>query len=260
MGAIPLRVMHTPGHTKDSVSLLLQDRIFVGDLLFLDDGGAGRLDLPGGDVGEHWDSLQRIMGLPDHVIVYPAHDYRSRAPSGIGIQKMRNPFLAPRTRDEYVAFAQTLRYGPAEWMRDVLRLNEECVIPALLAYVMPARGNACENVCESSAGQEDAMLSSVPHISAEVFRAQLQSSAVPALLDVREHDELVGDLPALPDVIHIPVGDIEQRMSELNEYRNSSLVVICRSGKRALRAASLLMQSGFTGVSVLSGGMLALAI
>ncbi len=73
---MPVKVMHTPGHTKDSMCLIFSDRILTGDTLFLDDGGAGRTDLPGGDPGEHWESLQKIMKLPDHLIVYPAHEYR----------------------------------------------------------------------------------------------------------------------------------------------------------------------------------------
>ena len=106
LASIPVFIMHTPGHTKDSISHIFPDRIFVGDLLFLDEGGAGRLDLPGSDAGEHWDSLQRILGLPDHLTVYPAHDYRNRSASSIAVQKMRNQYLRPRTKDEYLAFAK----------------------------------------------------------------------------------------------------------------------------------------------------------
>ena len=87
---IKINVMHTPGHTKDAVSLIFQDRILTGDTLFLDDGGAGRDDLPGGDPGEHWESLKKIIKLPDHLVVYPAHEYRNRQPSAQGTQKKNN--------------------------------------------------------------------------------------------------------------------------------------------------------------------------
>ena len=258
-GDVPLEVMHTPGHTKDSISLIFPDRIFVGDLLFLDEGGAGRLDLPGGDAGEHWESLQRILGLPDHLTVYPAHDYRNCTPSSIVAQKMRNQYLQPRTRDEYLAFAKSLRYGPAKWMEDVLRLNEECQISALRAYVVPNAGNTCENVCEGLPVNTVFSLDSVPamHISAQELNTRLQSAHAPVLLDVREADELAGELPALPGIIHIPVGDIVPRIHELISHKEESMVVICRSGKRALRAARMLIDWGFKNVCVLSGGMLA---
>ncbi len=248
---VNVRIYHTPGHTKDSVSIVLPDRMFVGDLLFLDEGGAGRLDLPGGDIEEHWDSLQRILGLPDHLVIYPAHDYRNCAPSTIAVQKTRNQYLQPRTREEYVAFAKGLRYGPAEWMKRVLQLNEECCEMRMRAFVMPNTGNACENVCESVVDV------SMPRVSVADFYAQYKSSACPVVLDVRETDELIGDLPALPGIIHIPVGQIEERIQELDAHREKPIVVICRSGKRALRAASFLAHVGFGDVSVLSGGMLA---
>lgn len=68
LGNTPVKVT-TPGHTKDSIALVMDDRILTGDVLFLDDAGARRTDLPGGDPGEHWDSMQRVLGLPDLLIV-----------------------------------------------------------------------------------------------------------------------------------------------------------------------------------------------
>lgn len=260
LGDIPLGVMHTPGHTKDSLCLVFPDRIFVGDLLFLDAGGAGRLDLPGGDAGEHWDSIQRILGLPERLIIYPAHDYRDCIPSSIKVQKARNAFLTPRTRDEYLAFAKGLSYGPAQWMHDVLRLNTKCVLADLLAYVPPQSGNCCENVCEGNTIADGTSAEkSVAHISASELRSRYQNQnvSVPILVDVRESDELVGDLQAMPDIIHIPIGQIIERIDELATYKQKPIVMICRSGTRALRAACILIQAGFTDVCVLDGGMLA---
>ena len=98
---------------------------------------------------------------------------------------------------------------------------------------------------------------SVPYISAQELNAQLVSSFVPILLDVRENEELTSELAALPGIVHIPVGRIGERMQELNAYREKPIVVICRSGVRAARVASALMEAGFPHVSVLSGGMLA---
>ncbi|MEK7074505.1 MAG: MBL fold metallo-hydrolase [Patescibacteria group bacterium] len=258
VGDIPLGVMHTPGHTKDSISLVLPDRVFVGDCLFLNEGGAGRLDLPGGDAGDHWDSLQRILGLPEQLIVCPAHDYRNCLPSSIGIQKTRNVFLAPRTKDEYLTFAKGLGYGPAEWMRDVLRLNEGCCLADIQAYVSPQSGNCCENICESSATANGTALEhGMAHISAQELRARCQIPPVPILVDVREYDELVGDLPALPGIIHIPIGQMSERINKLAAHKQEPIVIICRSGRRALRAAVILTEAGFTDTSVLTGGMLA---
>jgi rhodanese-related sulfurtransferase len=88
---------------------------------------------------------------------------------------------------------------------------------------------------------------------------QCESAIPPLLLDVRGSDELIGDLPALSGSIHIPVGHVAQRMQELCEYKEKLIVVICRSGNRALQAALMLRDGGFTCVAVLAGGMLAYA-
>ena len=120
---------------------------------------------------------------------------------------------------------------------------------------MPNAGNACENVCESGMSADSSVL--VSHISAQELNTQLGSQSVPILLDVRENEELISELAALPGIVHIPVGQIEERMQELNVYRQKPIVVICRSGVRAARAASALMEAGFPHISVLSGGMLA---
>ena len=62
---VPIKVMYSPGHTRDSISLIFPDKIFTGDALFLDDGGAGRDDLPGGDPAAHWETLRKFWELPD---------------------------------------------------------------------------------------------------------------------------------------------------------------------------------------------------
>lgn len=74
-------VMETPGHTRDSISLLFEDRILTGDFLFLEDAGAGRDDLPGGNPEEHWESLQKLADLSGDLVVYPAHEYRDSNPA-----------------------------------------------------------------------------------------------------------------------------------------------------------------------------------
>ena len=66
------KVIETPGHTQDSISLVFKDTIFTGDFLFLEDAGAGRDDLPGGDSKAHWNSLQKLNNLSGDIMVYPA--------------------------------------------------------------------------------------------------------------------------------------------------------------------------------------------
>lgn len=88
VGEVILRVLHTPGHTKGSISLLGQGFVFTGDTLF--SGSIGRTDLPGGSFDEIIHSIKtRLMTLPDETIVYPGHG----PSSSIGIEKKTNPFI-----------------------------------------------------------------------------------------------------------------------------------------------------------------------
>lgn len=87
VGEVMLRVLHTPGHSKGSISLLGADAVFTGDTLWA--GTIGRCDLPGGSVEEIKKSLKKLMILPDHMKVYPGHGPTST----IGEEKKSNPFL-----------------------------------------------------------------------------------------------------------------------------------------------------------------------
>jgi glyoxylase-like metal-dependent hydrolase (beta-lactamase superfamily II)/rhodanese-related sulfurtransferase len=253
LGPVPLQVLHTPGHTKDSVTLVLPDAILTGDVLFLDDGGAGRDDLPGGDPREHWESLQRLLALPEHLIVYPAHEYRHRQPSSLGQQKRRNPVLQPRTRDEYVRYVEELRLGPAEWMKDVLKANYACARDPKAAWI-PVDVPACEVKGTLALGINDQQVAALP--VAELKR-RLDAGQPPVLVDVREAPELREELGHLPGIRHIPVGSLSSRLAELEPAKDQEIVTICRSGGRATTAAQILQQAGFSHVRSLEGGMTA---
>ncbi|HXW66929.1 MAG TPA: MBL fold metallo-hydrolase [Thermoplasmata archaeon] len=103
VGAIGFEVVHTPGHTKDSVLYVFEGNVATGDTLFV--GECGRTDLPGGDPAEMYDSLhRRLLALDDALVVLPGHDYGPTPTSTIGREKRENYVLAPRTREEFVRF------------------------------------------------------------------------------------------------------------------------------------------------------------
>ena len=102
-GELSIEVMHTPGHTKDSVLYLFAGHVATGDTLFV--GECGRTDLPGGDPSEMFDSLLgRVVLLDDALVVLPGHDYGATPTSTIGREKEENYTLQPRTRDEFLKF------------------------------------------------------------------------------------------------------------------------------------------------------------
>src|SRR5262249_29756052 len=92
VGKLRLRVLETPGHTNDSICLLFDDRILTGDTLLI--GGTGRTDLPTGDAEALYDSLfGKLLRLDDRLLVFPAHDYKSRDSSTLGAERAGNPRL-----------------------------------------------------------------------------------------------------------------------------------------------------------------------
>lgn len=251
VAGVPVVFMHTPGHARDSVCLLLSDRVLTGDTLFLDDGGAGRDDLPGGDPGQHWESLQRIAQLPDELIVYPAHEYRHRSPSSLGEQKQRNPHLSPRSRQGFVDYLEALRLGPADWMLGVIEANQACARDPRAAWI-PVDSAACEVQGTLAHGANDLQATA---ISVGDFKQQLDAGRHPIILDVREPAELTGDLGHLPGIKHIPIVGLSRRVAELEGAEEEEIVTVCRSGGRAATAAQILQQAGFRRVRVLDGGM-----
>ncbi len=248
-----IKFLHTPGHTQDSTCIIVDGRILTGDALFLDDGGAGRDDLPGGDPAAHWESLQRILELPEHLIVHPAHEYRDRQPSSLKVQKERNPHLKPRSKEEFIEYIEDLKLGPAEWMKDVLKANYACARDPNAAWI-PTDVNACEVKGTLDFGVNDIQ---VPSLSAVELEKLLRSGELPVLLDVREDKELRGELGRLPGVVNIPITSLSGSLHELESDKDRKIVTVCRSGARAITAAQILTQAGFQKAVVLDGGMLA---
>ena len=104
VGSVELKVMHTPGHSKDSICLILDNQlIFTGDTLFV--GNCGRTDLQGSDPAEMYHSLfDKLAGLDEKLVVYPGHNYGSTPTSTIGTEKKTNYVLQPRSKQEFLGF------------------------------------------------------------------------------------------------------------------------------------------------------------
>jgi len=103
IGSLKAKVIHTPGHSADSICLLVGGRLLTGDTLFV--GECGRTDLPGSNPSQMYDSLfNKILPLQDDVEVYPGHDYGPKPSSTIGYERKYNYTLKHRTRKEFVQF------------------------------------------------------------------------------------------------------------------------------------------------------------
>ena len=104
LGSTRLRVLHTPGHSEDSVCLLLDDQlVFTGDTLFV--GNCGRVDLPGSDPVKMYHSLFDVVAkLDEKLVVYPGHNYGTTETSTIGRERSTNFVLQPKSQQEFLEF------------------------------------------------------------------------------------------------------------------------------------------------------------
>ena len=104
---VELLTLYTPGHTDDSYSFLMNDRVFTGDTLLIN--GTGRTDFQNGNPYDQYHSLfERILKLPDDTYIYPAHDYQGNKVSTIGNEKNFNPRLQVSSADEYAHIMNNL--------------------------------------------------------------------------------------------------------------------------------------------------------
>jgi glyoxylase-like metal-dependent hydrolase (beta-lactamase superfamily II) len=103
IGEVEIKVIHTPGHSPDSVCLLVDNKLLTGDTLFV--GECGRTDISGGSSEELYNSLfNKLMTLEDEIEVYPGHDYGSKPKSTIGEEKKTNYTLEKRSLQDFIEF------------------------------------------------------------------------------------------------------------------------------------------------------------
>jgi sulfur dioxygenase len=125
VGDIRLDVLYTPGHTDDSYSFVMQDRVLTGDTLLI--RGTGRTDFQNGDPSAQYDSLfNKLLKLPDDTLVYPAHDYNGMTVSTIIEERMYNPRLQVGSEQEYVDLMNGLKLDDPKLMDIAVPSNLAC--------------------------------------------------------------------------------------------------------------------------------------
>jgi len=158
---LALDVLYTPGHTDDSYSFLLRDRVFTGDTLLI--RGTGRTDFQNGSAQAQYQSLfGKLLKLPDETLVYPAHDYKGDTVSSIGEEKRYNPRLQVKSVDEYVDLMAKLNLPNPKMMDVAVPANMRVglaqdeiarkgwALTAAQALAMPASCAACTAMAERS--------------------------------------------------------------------------------------------------------------
>ncbi len=125
LDGISLEVMYTPGHTDDSYSFRLPDRVFTGDTLLI--RGSGRTDFQNGSARDQYNSIfEKLLKLPDDTFVYPAHDYKGWTVSTIAEERAHNPRLQVKGVDEYIELMGNLNLPNPRLMDIAVPANLGC--------------------------------------------------------------------------------------------------------------------------------------
>lgn len=233
VGGMRLRALHTPGHTRDSMCIVAEDRIFTGDTLLI--GGTGRTDLPTGDPDALYDSLfGRVLKLDPALLVFPAHDYKGRSHSTIGDEIASNPRLQKRERADFIAMMQQLNLDAPTHLTEALRTN------------MSGGKTVAQLLSEASAH--------VPFVSmAELAERVAAGDLGMVLLDVREKDAFAAG--HIPGAQHLPRGQLELRVNKELPDPTRRILVACEFGHISTLAAATLRELGYTQAAALDGGM-----
>jgi glyoxylase-like metal-dependent hydrolase (beta-lactamase superfamily II) len=232
VGKLRMRVIHTPGHTADSMCFVFDDRVLTGDTLLI--GGTGRTDLPTGDPEDLYDSLfGKLLHVGDHMKVYPAHDYKERSSTTIGAERATNARLQKTERNDFVALMRGLDLKMPDHLTEALRTN--CSGGKTVAQLI------------AEASREVAFMS-MGEVAARIERG----SPDLVLLDVREKDAF--ERGHLPGARHLPRGQLELRVDKELPDPNARILTYCQLGRISTLAAATLRQMGFTRAVALDGG------
>lgn len=122
---LTLQALYTPGHTDESYSFLMDDRVFTGDTLLI--RGTGRTDFQNGDARAQYDSLfNKLLKLPEDTLVYPGHDYKGWTVSTIGEERRYNPRLQVSSVEAYVNIMNNLKLPNPKYMDVAVPANLAC--------------------------------------------------------------------------------------------------------------------------------------
>jgi len=231
---LALDVLYTPGHTDDSYSFLMRDRVFTGDTLLI--RGTGRTDFQNGDARAQYDSIfNKLLRLPDETMIFPAHDYKGETVSTVGEEKRFNPRLQVRSVDEYAELMSNLKLANPKMM--------DVAVPANMRV-----GLAQEEIARRGWA-----------VSAREAMALIGRPDV-AFVDLREraerekHGIIAGSLHApYPDLpAHVGPGGM---LHELARATGKRILFYCAFGERSAMAVQAAQDAGLASASHIAGGI-----
>jgi sulfur dioxygenase len=231
---LSLDVLYTPGHTDDSYSFLMSDRVFTGDTLLI--RGTGRTDFQNGDARAQYESIfGRLLKLPEETLVYPAHDYKGDTVSTIGEEKKYNPRLNVKSVDEYVDLMASLNLPNPKMMDVAVPANMRI---GLVQEELARRGWS---------------------VTAAQAMALIGRSDI-AVVDLREREERAKH-GSIPGSLSAPYPDLAENIREggvLHELAiatGRSILFYCAFGERSAMAVQAAHDAGLADVRHIQGGL-----
>ena len=231
---LSLDVIYTPGHTDDSYSFVMPDRVFTGDTLLI--RGTGRTDFQNGDPRAQYESLfGRLLKLPEPTLVYPAHDYKGDTVSTIGEEKAYNPRLQVKSVDQYVELMNNLKLANPKMM--------DVAIPANMKVGLH---------------QEEVARRGWAVSAAEALNLIGKSEV--AVIDLREKSERERH-GIIPGSLHAPYPSLQENIGsggtlhELAKSTGKRLLFYCAFGERSAMAVQAAQDAGLTGACHIHGGI-----
>jgi glyoxylase-like metal-dependent hydrolase (beta-lactamase superfamily II)/rhodanese-related sulfurtransferase len=241
-GQRSLSVLSTPGHTEGCISLLMDDRsmVFTGDSLLI--RGCGRTDFQQGSAQRLYQSIKhKLFALPDHCVVYPAHDYSGRTASSIGEEKRLNPRIGGQANEaDFVGYMDNMRLPHPKKLDVAVPANLQAGRPS--DDMMPKPLDWAPVVTT---------FSGIMEVSPQWVAANTNAVHI---LDVRTAHETNEESARIKDAQLIPIDELRLRLAEVP--KDKPVMTICRSGKRSVLAFTILREAGWEKVANINGGLL----
>jgi len=225
---INLTAIYTPGHTDDSYSFLMNDRVFTGDTLLIK--GTGRTDFQNGNPYDQYNSLfERLLKLPEETFIYPAHDYKGESVSTIGEEKKFNPRLQVNSPQEYASIMNNLKLDN----------------PKMMDIAVPANKNL---------GFKKEMQKNLNGISINELK-NLSNNKEVLLIDLREKVE-IEKKPSLSNSVNIPYSSLQEHLNKEKKILSyKTIIFYCAVGERSALAIQMCKTYKFENAFHLIGGI-----
>ena len=224
---LELKSLYTPGHTDDSFSFMMNDRIFSGDTLLI--RGTGRTDFQNGDPYDSYNSIfERLLKLPENTLLYPAHDYNGNTVSTIGEEKKFNPRLQVNSAEEYVKIMNNLNLSN----------------PKMMDIAVPANQQLGINLERQK---------KINGLDVDAFNLKIKSAEY-QLIDLRENNE-IKKIGTIKNSLNIPFQDFLDSIKNNSSKFNKNLLLFCAIGERSTLATQVIRSYDILNSYHLIGGI-----